>query len=66
MKKLTAIQEICDEIESLRILECKVQLDYEGVIYQCHDISLCLSVLYLVSLDDKVFLEGFHGENLSI
>ena len=66
IEELSAIKEICDEIESLWRLESKVQFDDKWVIDQRHDVSLRLCVLHLICLDDEVFFERLHGKDLAV
>lgn len=63
-EELTAVQEICDEVEGLGRLERVVQFHDKGVRDLLHDITLNLRVINLVGLDDEVLLECLDGVNL--
>ena len=56
VKKLSAVKEVCDEIERLRRLESVMEFDDEGVCDLLHDVSLNLCVIRLISTDNEVFL----------
>ena len=65
-EKLTAIEEVCDKVESLIRLESVVELDHERMRDQLHNVPLNLRVLLLVVPNHEIFLECLHREDLSV
>lgn len=62
VEKLSAIEEIDDEVELLRRLESIVQFHNERVTYFFQNKSLGLCIFKLVSFDNHVFFQCLYGE----
>ena len=62
-EELTAVEEVCDEVECLRRLEGIMKLDNEWVRDLLHDVPFYLRILDLVVLDNEILLERLHREN---
>ena len=65
-EKFTAIEEVCDKVESLSRLESEMELDHERMCDLLHNVPLNLRVLLLVVPNHEIFLECFHRVDLSV
>ena len=65
-EELTAIEEVCDKVESLRRLECVMELDDKRMRDQLHNVSLNLRILLLVVPNHEIFIESLHRVDLSV
>ena len=65
-EQFTAIEEVCDKVESLIRLESVVELHNERMRDQLHNVPLNLRVLLLVVPNHEIFLECLHREDLSV
>ena len=61
VKQLSAVQEIAHEVELLRVLECEMELDDEGMVDLLHNVALNLCVGHLLGPDHEILLQRLHG-----
>ena len=66
IEQFSSIKKVRDKVQRIRTLEGEVQLDYEWMINEGHNVPLRLRVLYLVGLYDEVFLESLHRVDFPI
>ena len=66
IEKFSAVEKVTHKVQLFRVLECEMELDDEGVIDHLHDVSFNFSVTHLLSADNLIFFERFHGVNHSV